>query len=175
MVIQPSPHDATPLQAFNMSVDPVTHFSRVVVLSRDNVLSAQLHIRTTKGSQPSHHRPFHRRLVLLIEGPIGMEDFDKGIKERWWCDWCSGWEFIRQRNHASPRSRGIKLRMPPSFRYWGIQSTRMVFDDLRSFCHFEGEIFLLGVRRFNFLNLLTANNGGRGAPGPESRGYYHGS
>ena len=29
----------------------------------------------------------------------------------------------------------------------------MVFDDLRSFCHFEGEIFLLGVRRFNFLNL----------------------
>ena len=42
-----------PLQAFNISVDQITHFSGAVEgYPCDSVLSAQLHFRITKGSQP---------------------------------------------------------------------------------------------------------------------------
>ena len=47
---------------------------------------------------------------------------------------------------------GTNLRMPPTS--ISLDLGRIVdVDDLRSFCHFEGETFSLGVRRFNFLNL----------------------
>ena len=49
------------------------------------------------------HLLFQRPLILHIEGRISMEDFDKGKKQRWWCDW-GGWEFVRQRHRASVTS-----------------------------------------------------------------------
>lgn len=93
---------------------------------------------------------------------------DQRKKATGWCDWWV-WEFVRQCRRVSSQSWSfVSVVVTIDL---GCIVDWMVFDDLRRLCHFEGEIFLLGVRRFNFLNLFTAY-GGRGAPGRESRGYY---
>ena len=62
--------------------------------------------------------------MLLFEGRISMENFDKGKKENVGdVIGVSGNFFGNATIRVSPLSRGTKLRMPPSFRYWGIQST----------------------------------------------------
>ncbi|EDR06845.1 uncharacterized protein LACBIDRAFT_328589 [Laccaria bicolor S238N-H82] len=66
-------HD--PLQAFNASVDQITHFGLVTVHPCDSVLSAQPHFRITKGCQPCNN-PAPSSLLETAhtahQGRIGM-------------------------------------------------------------------------------------------------------